>query len=289
MFPILITVTENERSFYGYDELSHTWVRFGFDGKILESWADAEDLSSIVAAQYIDGVLYAYDKDGYFYSVDTETFLRTKLGDGIYGMTASLEAWDKSNNEQVYFVEDIPYQVIDLTYGKVTDESGNTVTKLYGVVMAHHVSLWRDDFAFQVVELDIQTGAILRVIIEDAQMDGMDMRPANLLYRDGYLYAIDGFISGMISKINPNDGSKSIQAICPKYWGDFNGGRSMIEDPLTGEVYAIRDMRTQYVGSGDYDETIAASFLCKMGLGVGYIEEIAAVGSNLRIVGLFIK
>ncbi len=282
---ILITVTENERSFYGYDELSHTWVRFGFNGKILESWADAEGLSPIVAAQYIDGVLYAYDEDGYFYSIDTETFARTKLGEGIYGMTTSLEAWDRSNNEQVYFVDNIPYHMIDMTYH--TDEDGNTT--LYGIVMAHHISLWCDDFSFQIVELDMQTGQILSVILEDGQMDGMDMRPANLLYRDGYLYAIDGFITGMISKIDPATSSKSIQAICPKYWGDFNGGRSMIEDPLTGEVYAIRDMRTPYIGSGDYDDSIAASFLCKMGLGVGHIEEIAAVGSNLRIVGLFIK
>ena len=286
---ILITVTESERSFYGYDELSHTWVRFGFDGRVLESWADAEDLSPIVAAQYVNGVLYAYDADGYFYSVDTDTFQRTLLGNGIHGMTTSLEAWDKSNNEKVYFVNNIPYQVIDLSYGNVTDEFGQTVTTLYGVVMAYHISEWRDDFAYKVVELDMQTGEILRVIIEDEQMDGMDMRPSNLLYREGYLYCIDGFISGMISKIDAETGDKSIQAICPKYWGDFNGGRSMIEDPLTGEVYAIRDMRTQYAGASDYNDAIATSFLCKMGLGVGHIEEIAAVGSNLRIVGLFIK
>lgn len=286
---MLITVTEQERSFYGYDELSHTWVRFGFDGRIQQSWADDKDLSPIVAAQYVDGVLYAYDADGYFYSIDTETFQRTKLGEGIHGMVTDLEAWDNTHNEQVYFVEDIPYQVIDLTYGTSIDENGQPVTKFYAVIMAYHVSDWRDDFAFQVVELDTQTGEIIRVIIEDEQMDGMDMRPSNILYRDGYLYCIDGFISGMLSKIDAETGKKNIQAICPDYWGDFNGGRSIIEDPLTGEVYAIRDMRTPYIGTPDADLTIATSFLCKIGLGVGYIEEIAAVGSNLRIVGLFIK
>ena len=286
---ILITVTESERSFYGYDEMTNAWLRFGFDGKILETWADAEGLSPIVSAQYINGVLYAYDADGYFYSVDTETFQRTKLGEGIHGLTTSLEAWDKSHDEQIYYVDNIPYRMIDMTYSTVTDELGNETTTMYGVMMAYHVSDWRDDFSYKIAELDMQTGEILRVIVENDLVDGMSLRPTNLIYRDGSLYTINGYITGLVTEVDIETGSLAGIAICPSYWGDFNGGRSMIEDPLTGEVYAIRDMRTEYIGTPGFTGEVAASVLCSISLGVGYVDEIAAIGSNVRLTGLFIK
>ena len=281
---ILITVTEGDRFFYGYDEMTNSWIRFGFNGKILETWADAEGLSPIASAQYIDGVLYAYDVDGYFYTIDTETFQRTKLGDGIHGLTTSLEAWDKSHDEQVYYVSDVPYIMIDMTYAT---EDGETT--MYGVLMAYHVSDWRDDFSYQIAELDMTTGKIVRVIAKDALVDGMSLRPTNLIYRDGSLFTINGYITGLVTRVDLETGMLYGDVICPEYWGDFNGGRSLIEDPLTGEVYAIRDMRTDYIGTPGYTGAYSASVLCTIALGVGYVEEIAAVGSNVRLTGLFIK
>ena len=285
---IFITVTAEHRYFYGYDELSRSWVKFDTDGIILESWKDAEGLSPIVAAQYIDGVLYAYDKDGYFYTVDTETFQRTLMGNGISGMTTSLEAWDNSHNGQVYFVDDIPYIMIDLDYGVIESRRG-TYTVLYGVMMAWHISDWRDDFSYKVVELDMETGEVTNVIAEDELVDGMSLRPTNLLYRGEMLWTINGYITGLITVVDPVFGDVYGTAICPEYWGDFNGGRSMIEDPLTGQVYAIRDKRTGYIGSADYNDELSASVLCTMELGLGKVDEVCTVGANLRIVGLFIK
>ena len=280
---ILITVTEGERFFYGYDELSNSWIRFGFDGKILQTWADAEGLSPIAAAQYINGVLYAYDVDGYFYTVDTETFQRTKLGEGIHGVTTSLEAWDNSHGGQVYYVDDVPYVMIDMTYAT---EDGETT--MYGVLMAYHVSDWRDDFAYQIVELDMTTGQIVRVITDNALVDGMSLRPTNLIYRNGSLFTINGYITGLVTRVDIETGRLYGEAICPDYWGDFNGGRSFIEDPLTGEVYAIRDMRTEYIGTPGYTGAYSASVLCTVALSVGYVEEVATIGSNVRLTGLFI-
>jgi hypothetical protein len=280
---ILITVTEGERFFYGYDELSNSWIRFGFDGKILQTWADAEGLSPIAAAQYINGVLYAYDVDGYFYTVDTETFQRTKLGEGIHGVTTSLEAWDNSHGGQVYYVDDVPYVMIDMTYAT---EDGETT--MYGVMMAYHVSDWRDDFAYQIVELDMTTGQIVRVITDNALVDGMSLRPTNLIYRNGSLFTINGYITGLVTRVDIETGRLYGEAICPDYWGDFNGGRSFIEDPLTGEVYAIRDMRTEYIGTPGYTGAYSASVLCTVALSVGYVEEVATIGSNVRLTGLFI-
>ena len=284
---ILITVTAERRFFYGYDELSRSWVKFGLDGQILQTWADDATLSPIVAAQYINGTLYAYDQDGYFYTIDTETFERTWMGNGISGMTTSLEAWDKTHDEQVYFVDGIPYVMIDLDYS-IIESRGRTVTTLYGVMMAWSVSLWRDSYSYKFVELDLETGAITEILAEDELVDGMSLRPTNLLYRNDLLYTINGYITGMITTVDPVFGDVEGQAICPDYWGDFNGGRSMIEDPLTGTVYAIRDMRTEYIGSENYSGAYSTSVLCTMELGIGRVDQICTIGSNMRIVGLFI-
>jgi hypothetical protein len=139
------------------------------------------------------------------------------------------------------------------------------------------------------VELDMTTGEIVSEILVDELVDGMSLRPTNLIYRGEYLWTINGYITGMITQIDPFFGTATGTAICPEYWGDFNGGRSMIEDPLTGVVYAIRDMRTDYIGMPDYNDNVAASVLCTISLSVGSTEEICTIGSNMRITGMFIK
>ena len=283
-----ITVTAEHRYFYGYDELTMAWVKFDTNGLIQESWADDRSLSPIVAAQYIDGVLYAYDKEGYFYTVDTETFQRTLMGNGINNITISLEAWDNSHDGKAYYVDGVPYIMIDLAYS-VEEGRRGTVTKMYGVMMAWHVSDWLDSFAYKIVELDMETGEITSVIIDNALVDGMSLRPTNLLYHADRLWTINGYITGMVTAVDPVFNEIYGTVICPEYWGDFNGGRSMIEDPLTGTIYAIRDMRTDYIGSGDYNDRLSTSTLVIMELGIGKIDEICTIGSNMRIIGLFIK
>jgi hypothetical protein len=135
----------------------------------------------------------------------------------------------------------------------------------------------------------METGEITRVIVADELADGMSLRPTNLIFRDGSLFTINGYITGMVTQINVETGAMGGISICPDYWGDFNGGRSMIEDPLTGEVYAIRDMRTEYIGTPGYTGKYSTSVLCTISLGVAYVEEVATVGTNIRLTGLFIK
>ncbi|MBR4971825.1 MAG: hypothetical protein IKY59_02520 [Oscillospiraceae bacterium] len=48
-------------------------------------------------------------------------------------------------------------------------------------------------------------------------------------------------------------------------------------------------MRTMYIGDGDYNGAFATSVLCKISLGVGCVDQIATIGSNMRITGMFIK
>ena len=284
----LLVVTEEHRYFYGYDEISRSWVSFDFDGTIVNTWPDAEGLSPIVAAQYIGDILYAYDAEGYFYSVDTETFQRTLLGDGIHGLTVDLEAWDTTHDETVYYVEDVPYQVVDMTY--TIDVRGNYAA--YAVIMAYNISAWRDSFSYKVVKINLADGTIANngIIVEDKLVDNeMSLRPTNLIYRGGSLYTINGYITGMVTRIDVKKGTVTGENIFASYWGDFNGGRSLIEDPMTGQVYAIRDMRTDYIGTEGYNGAYAASELCTVSLGIARCDVISTIGTNMRITGLFIK
>ncbi len=275
-----VTVTEEHRFFYGYEELSASWLRFDETGAVLESWADAEDAAGITAAAYVDGKLYAYDEDGYFYSVDTDTFQRTKLGDGIHGEVVTLEmheVWGERG-----FAENVPYQVLDMTY----DENGT----IYALLMAFNVSKYQDDWSYQVVEVDPADGSIDRVICKDVSgSDGSDLRPSNLIYHNGSLYFIDGFISGMLTKVDVETGSLSWEAIFADYWGDFNGGRSFLKDELTGTIYAIKDKRTEYRGTEGYNPAIAQSLVVQITMGVARADTLFEIGSGLRVFGMFIK
>ncbi len=100
----------------------------------------------------------------------------------------------------------------------------------FGLLQSHHC------------QVDPATGAIKEQIMKDSES-----RPTNLLFHDGKLYFVDGFTTGMLTSIDLEGNRSPVQqAIFAKYWGDFVGGRSFVKDMLTGTVYAIRDLRTEY-------------------------------------------
>lgn len=281
-----VYVTAEARKFYAYDEINRGWKSFDSKtGEQLNFWPDEAGLSPIVAATYVAELdtLYAYDADGYFYIIDTTDFSREKLGDGINGLSVTLDANDDANG--VYTVES-NYEVVDLTYGLTEDRMGRVSVTMYGVAIAYNISEWLDSFSYVVFEIDMETGEIWTEIVSDELVDGeMSLRPTNLYYANNALYIVNGYITGMITKIDLYDGnSVTGQNIFADYWGDFNGSRSIIRDPITGEVYALRDLVTQY-----YDDLYSEAVLVKVGLGTAYAEQMFSLGNGLRLTGLFIK
>ena len=275
-----VTVTAEHRYFYGYDELSNAWMRFGDNGEVLERWADAEGDAAITAALYLDETLYAYDVDGRFYTVDTDSFQRTLVGEGVHGQVTDLETHEVWGERG--FREDVQYQVLDMA----ADDNGT----IYALLMAFSVSTYQDDWSWQIVEVDPATGGIAREIVKDRSgSDGSDLRPSNLLWFDGSLFFVDGFITGMLTEVDTDTGSLSWNAIFAEYWGDFNGGRSFLRDDLTGKLYAIRDKRTDYIGNADYNPALAQSLLCEIHLEIAAANPVYELGSSLRVCGLFIK
>lgn len=275
-----VTVVAEHRYFYGYEELTGSWIRFDETGAVQETWDDAEGDKAITAAAYVGNTLYAYDVEGYFYTVDTDTFKRTSAGEGVHGEVTDLEmheVWGERG-----FREDVQYQVIDMT----CDPEGT----IYALLMAFSVSTYQDDWSYQIVEVDPATGGIARVVVKDQSgSDGSDLRPSNLIWHNGSLYFIDGFITGMLTRVNIETGSLSWDAIFAEYWGDFNGGRSFITDPLTGEIYAIRDKRTDYIGNANYNPALAQSLVCRITIGIARCDVLFEIGSSLRVCGMFIK
>ena len=269
----IVTVLDHERKFYGYDELNARWISFDeTTGDVTTLREDAEGEAKITASVLAGETLYSYDAEGYFYTVDTETFQRTKLGDGIHGLTESLAAQDKLGAGLTYYV-DVPYSVVDMTYDPDTG-------KLYATMEAYHISPILDSFQALIAEMDPATGEIKEQILKDPEI-----RPSNLLFRDGKLYFVDGFTVGMLTSIDLTGNRSPVQqAIFAKYWGDFVGGRSFVEDRLTGTVYAIRDLRTEY-----YDGARHESVLCTIGLGTACATPVCEIGTGLVVHSLFLK
>lgn len=268
-----VTVLDHERKFYGYDELNTRWISFDENtGEVTTLREDAEGEAKITASILAGETLYSYDADGYFYTVDTETFQRTQVGIGIHGLTESLEAQDKLGADLVYYV-DAPYSVVDMTYDPETG-------KLYATMEAYNISPILDSFKAIIAEVDPATGAIKEQIMKDSES-----RPTNLLFHDGKLYFVDGFTTGMLTSIDLEGNRSPVQqAIFAKYWGDFVGGRSFVKDMLTGTVYAIRDLRTEY-----YDGARHESVLCTIGLGTACATPVCEIGTGLVVNSLFLK
>lgn len=256
-----IYVTAEARKFYAYDETNRQWLSFSAEdttGAVVRK--DAAGESKIQASAYCDGTLYSYDEDGRFYSVDPETFQRTKISDGLYGKTCTFSGLDWQGNlveiECDYFVVDMSYDdatgtLYAVYYG--TDEEGNFIYAGIG-------------------EVDPSTGEVQELLASDLIL------PGNLLVIDGMAFMVDCFISGILKRCDLDSEEKAIieQSLVQGYWGSSEDGRSFLRDPYTGQVYAVRD-----TGSG--------SFLYKFNLGDADIAGVGEIGTGIVVNSLFLQ
>lgn len=269
-----VYVTEQPRAFRAYNEDTKAWISFDASGKITVDKQEDADVSPITATALVnvDGkdVLYAYDKDGYFYKVDPDTLERGEQLKGISDMDTSCTEKDGTEIPLQYWVVDL-----------AASEDG----KLYGVLMADYFSFQTANqwFSCEIAELDPETGEVVKTIQTCIPGPGGDIRPANLMYDSGVLYFIDGFNTGTVTRIDLSTGAMVEMAVCGQYWGDYCGSRGMVRDEITGTIYALRDLATDY-----YTTAKPKTELVTVGLNTAAINVVAELGVHL-ISGLYIR
>lgn len=256
-----VLVTQQPRQFHAYDETNRQWIRYNAqDASVTVLRKDAADEKKIQASAFTGSDLYAYDIDGRFYSIDTETFQRTKLSDGLYGKTITYTSTDWTGAP----VETIcTYFPVDMSY----DDATGTLYLLYFAVDEDGYKVYGG-----IAEVDTATGEV-----EDV-MNSTEWVPGNLLVIDGMAFAVDCFVSGILCRVDLNSEDMLVeqQSLVQGCWGDVDSGRGFIRDPYTGQVYAIRDL-----GSG--------SILYQFNLNDADIVGIGEIGSGVVLNGLFLQ
>lgn len=261
-----VVVTEEARRFYAYDETNTQWISFSGENTedVKVERVDAADEAPISASVYIDGVLYAYDMNGSFYEVDTETFERTWLGTGVSEQTIEAEVFDWWLGGS--YIVDMPFTVTDLDY----DEGTDTV---YAAINAADYEEWV--FASALCTVDMTTGEV-EIVYQNSEI-----MPTNLLVVDGSAFFVDGYMTGILTRVDLLAAEPTYvqQSLVNGYWGDIDGGRSFIKDPLTGTIYVIRDLQDH---GGE-------SVLYTMDLGDAGIDLVGLIGDGIVANSLFIR
>lgn len=259
-----LTVTENERKFYAYDETNTRWISFSGDdtAHVDVEREDAEGEAPIAASAYTGQVLYSYDAEGRFYEIDTETFQRTKVSDALYGQTYTFETVDDWTGE-IYTVE-CEMEAVDMSYDAATG-------KLYAALMASNEEAWT--FVSLIGEVDPSTGE-MEILYADP-----NIKPGNLLVLDGRAFFVDTYVSGMLCYVDLY--SEELigvqQSLVQGYWGEYDDGRSFIQDTETGVTYVIRDKSTPQ------------SILYTIELGDANITPLGEIDTSIVANSLFIK
>ena len=264
-------VTETDRKFYGYDQTNHSWISF-----TTETYADptverqdGADDSPIAAAESMGDKIVAFDEDGRYYSIDPETFERTKISDGFFGKTYPYTTAAGIFGGQVY---DMSYTVVDISY----DTSAN---RLYASLY-----LSSDDFFLasraQLVELDPETGDVLRIVFDL----GDQATPCNLLVYRGRAYYIT--MGGFLTTVNLNEGFNVgvpyRYDLTENYWSDYNKARGIVYDEYTDTCYAIRNN----IG---YESDATQSNFMQLDLNKARPSVYGEIGAGIKVTSLFIR
>lgn len=287
-----VTVLAEPQKFYAYDETATRWVQIDTATGALTTVRDETGEAPIMAAADTGEAIYAFDDDGYFYSIDPVTFERTKLGDGIHGMTQDcFDGWS-------YYTTGV--DITDLSYDA---QSGRLIGLMNGLYEDTGVGLYLIYSA--IVEVNLTPGRMNPYTWEEMQVgdvifiqtyDGGNgiYRPGNLLMKDGYAYSVDTWYSGILSRVSMTwdpwmecyyaGNMEQLAHVSQLEWGMFYDSRSMVYDPLFDTTYTIHDLGLDEFGNPRSEIT-----LCTMNLGNAATHEVCTLGSGFVLNSLIIR
>lgn len=287
----VVTVLEEAQKFYAYEENSHRWVQIDTGTGDLITVREEPTLAPIVATADTGETIYAYDEDGYFYSIDPVSFARTKLSDGVHGMTQdAFDGW-------TYYTTEV--NITDMSYDA---ESG----RLFGILNG----LYEDGEGLYLiysalVEINLQAGRLNPYSYEEMEVgqiifistygDGnMVYRPGNLLVKGGYAYSVDTWYSGILSRVSLTwdpwmefyyaGDREQLAHVNQLEWGMFFDSRSLVYDPVFDVTYTFHDLGQDELGSTRSDVT-----LCTINLGNAATSEVCNLGKDVVLNSLIIR
>ena len=287
-----VTVLAEAQKFYAYDETATRWVQIDTKTGDLTTVKDESGLSPIMSAADTGDAIYAFDDDGYFYTIDPVTFERTKVSDGIHGMTQDcFDGWS-------YYTTEV--DITDLSYDA---DSGRLIGLMNGLYEDYEVGLYLVYSA--IVEINLQEGRMNPYTWEEMQVgdlifiqtyDGSNgiYRPGNLLMKDGYAYSVDTWYSGILSRVSLTwdqwsecywaGSMEQLAHVNQLEWGMFFDSRSLVYDPLFDTTYVIHDLGLDEFGNPRSDVT-----LCTMNLGNAATHEVCSLGRGIVLNSLIIR
>ncbi len=288
-----VNILEEAQKFYVYDETNHRWLQI--DTKTGETTVKREEaeFSPIMAAADTGEIIYAFDAEGVFYSIDPDTFERTKLGDGVKDMTRYVYV----DGMQL----EVKAQITDLSWDPETGRLFGLLNGLYfknGLYMIYsaivEVNLQAEGRYNYTTWDYMKVGDILDIYVEDGSR-APTYRPGNLLVQDGYAISVDTWYSSILSrvKLEWNEYSECFNAVGTREqvahtsmyeWGMYYDGRSLVYDEVYDKTYVIYDLGMDDLGNGKVQGT-----LYTINLGNGSMQKVCDIGENFICNSLIIR
>ena len=289
----MITVTEEERVFFAYDSTYNQWLSFSADDttdvKVVSDDA-AKGLTPLQATLFVSDftgdIIYAFDREGYFYTIDPDTFDRT------------LMKYKPMEEEWLLTIEEGDDELGE------DDDPTKVPVNLCELIMVDPEDVTIVDFAYEygtfyvAVVIGGLDGQMLMFMPESGVCWPLDVdtslyRPSNLLCKDEMLIWVDDYMSSWLCRAEVLGVSvEQYGYAAAGSWGYFYGSAGMWEDPLTGTVYVLRgkgepefDWNTNaWIGTEETDLWI-------INLHDGSMTEIGDIGNDVtrQIKGVYLR
>ena len=277
-----VTVLAEARKFFAYDETALSWVQIDTETGETTTVCQETGKSPITAAAYTGETLYGFDRDGYFYEIDPETFQRTKLGEGVHGITREVEF-----GYNVFYTVDV--EITDLSWdpdtgrllglmnGMYEDDQG--VYAIYSALVEVNLEEGRmNPFSGETVPV----GGCINITVFDKD------RPGNLLVQDGNAYFVDTWFSGILCRMSliwddfmgyfAGD-SAQIAHVSQLEWGMYFSSRGFVYDWAYDLYYVLHEL----------DGGRGSVTLNTLNLGNAATNTVCDLGSGHTYNSLFIR
>ena len=221
----IVSVLSGDASFLTYNVTDRGWAHISRgDVTKVTNLTEGVEESIPTAIASIDDVVYGFDEENNFFSLDTETFKRTVIADAGTVMTHVTLLPDQGVTEFV---------VRDLAYDKANDRLVALGTR-YGINDYGQVQEFTKGSA--IYSVDLETGVLKPLYTFDQHnfVNALTVGDDGIIYfyetEGQYYYALDP-VAGTITSI--------ISGISQSAYGDDDGRHDLYYDSFNGLIYHL--------------------------------------------------